>query len=177
MTSGPRRLYLPDGENAGGAQGGLRYGAGGRAKTGGAAGDGTARLGGGRVGGGTTQGGHRDEAQGGGAARGERAVRLGSASGEGCEGHGMGRAMRRRVRGARRGVRRGVGRGASGAARLGGRRGTRRGVRVSRHGSAGDEGAAWGGRHGVARLPARGAWAAARRCFKRQRRCRRATVV
>jgi hypothetical protein len=62
MTSGPRRLYLPYGENAGGAQGGIRDGAGGRAETGGAAGNSAARLGGRRVGGGTAQGGRRDEA-------------------------------------------------------------------------------------------------------------------
>jgi hypothetical protein len=69
MTSGPRRLYLHDGENAGGARrvtaqlGDLRDGVGGRGEAGGAADDGAARLGGGRVGGGTTQGGRRDAVQ------------------------------------------------------------------------------------------------------------------
>jgi hypothetical protein len=62
MTSGPRRLYLPDGENVGGAQGGLRDGAGERAETGGAAGDGATRLGDGRVGDDMAQGGRRDAA-------------------------------------------------------------------------------------------------------------------
>jgi hypothetical protein len=59
VTSGPRRLYFPDGENAGGVRratvqlGDLRNGAGGRGEAGVVVGDGAARLGGGRVGGGT----------------------------------------------------------------------------------------------------------------------------
>jgi hypothetical protein len=95
----------------------------------------------------------------------------GSASGEGCEGHGVahaasgvGRAAWRGVRGARR---RGAARGARGAAW---------GVRAAWRGSASGEGCE--GR-GVARAASGGAamgmQAAARRGFKRPRRCGRAT--
>jgi hypothetical protein len=89
MTSGPRQLYLPDGENAGGARrataqlGDLRDGAGGR------------------VGGGTAQGGRRDAVQ---RASGGATARRGAAWGSvgrawGSTGvHGRG-ARRARARG------------------------------------------------------------------------------
>jgi hypothetical protein len=70
MTSGPRRLYLPDGENA------PYCNLGASERAGGAADDGAACLGGGRVGGGKAQGGLHDAARGGRAASaGVRAVR------------------------------------------------------------------------------------------------------
>jgi hypothetical protein len=123
MTSGPRRLYLPDGENAGGArqataQGGLRDGAGEQGEEGRAADDGAARLDGGRVGGGTAQGGCRDVAQG---ASGGAAARRGAPRKVGV------RAVARRGAG-------GAARGEGGrAGRLGGRAAVRRAcVRAAR---------------------------------------------
>jgi hypothetical protein len=85
MTSGPRQLYLPDGENAGGA----RWA--------------TAQLGdlrdraGGRVGGGTAQGGHRDAVQ---RASGRATTRRGAGGGVGLGGAGVGLGRRARARGA-----------------------------------------------------------------------------
>jgi hypothetical protein len=93
-------------------------------------------------------------ASGGAAARRGVGGRRGSASGEGCEGHDVGRATRRGVCGARRGVRRGVGRGArrGGEGRCGARRAARRRVRASRRGAAQWAARARRGAGGAARL-------------------------
>jgi hypothetical protein len=157
MTSGPRRLYLPDGEN--GPPPPRRAGQPATARRASAAGVWVAAQ--------------RREA----IATWRRAPRAGQRSGEGWAGGAAWLGERRGVqgawrgvRGARRGVRRGVGHGASGAAGLGERRDARPGAGgtacragvAARLGGRRGRGVGQAARRGTA--TSEGSMGAARRC-------------